>query len=169
MSSASSKQDMSMDDILASIRNYVSEGQTYSKNDAAPFLSTEEIAEKKSYDAEVIQLTDEVLPIETISLQATSSSFASLTPVERSQAERNPMYPNPQPAPNLFQNSRKADNPFNRLKNEIVASTQTPTSLSSDELLSQLATPLIKNWLDQNLRKIVEDIVEKEIERMRRS
>ena len=79
------------------------------------------------------------------------------------------MYPNPQPAPNLFQNSRKADNPFNRLKNEIVASTQTPTSLSSDELLSQLATPLIKNWLDQNLRKIVEDIVEKEIERMRRS
>jgi cell pole-organizing protein PopZ len=169
MSSASNKQDMSMDDILASIRNYVSEGQTYSKNDAAPFLSTEKIAEKKSYDAEVIQLTDEVIPIETISLQATSSSFTSLTPVERSQAERNPVYPNPQPAPNLFQNSRKADNPFNRLKNEIVASTQTPTSLSSDELLSQLATPLIKNWLDQNLRKIVEDIVEKEIERMRRS
>ena len=55
------------------------------------------------------------------------------------------------------------------MQNEIVANTQTPTNLSSDELLSQLAMPLIKNWLDQNLRKIVEDIVEKEIERMRRS
>ena len=169
MSSASSKQDMSMDDILASIRSYVSEGQTYSKNDAAPFLSTEEIAEKKAYDAEVIQLTDEVIPIETISIQATSSSFSSLTPVERSLAEPNPTYSNSQPAPNLFQNSKNADNPFNRLQSKIVASSQTPTSLSSDELLSQLATPLIKNWLDQNLRKIVEEIVEKEIERMRRS
>ncbi len=167
--SSANKQDMSMDDILASIRSYVSEGQVYSKNDDASFLSTEETTEKKSYDPEVIQLTDEVIPIETISMQSTSPSFSSIKPVEKSSMDRNPMYPNPQPAANFFQSIKNTDNPFNRLQNEIVANTQTPTSLSSDELFSQLATPLIKNWLDQNLQKIVESIVEKEIERMRRS
>ena len=165
MSSTSSKQEMSMDDILASIRSYVSEGQTYSKNEDAPYLPSE----KKSYDPEVIQLTDEIIPIETISIQSTSSSFSSLAPAEKTSIDRNIAHPNSQSSSSFFQSSKSTDNPFNRLQNEIVANTQTPTNLSSDELLSQLAMPLIKNWLDQNLRKIVENIVEKEIERMRRS
>ena len=165
MSSTSSKQEMSMDDILASIRSYVSEGQTYSKNEDAPYLPSE----KKYYDPEVIQLTDEIIPIETISIQSTSSSFSSLAPAEKTSIDRNIAHPNSQSSSSFFQSSKSTDNPFNRLQNEIVANTQTPTNLSSDELLSQLAMPLIKNWLDQNLRKIVEDIVEKEIERMRRS
>lgn len=165
MSSTSSKQEMSMDDILASIRSYVSEGQTCSKNEDAPYLPSE----KKSYDPEVIQLTDEIIPIETISIQSTSSSFSSLAPAEKTSIDRNIAHPNSQSSSSFFQSSKSTDNPFNRLQNEIVANTQTPTNLSSDELLSQLAMPLIKNWLDQNLRKIVEDIVEKEIERMRRS
>ena len=162
MSSATSKQDMSMDDILASIRSYVSEGQVFPKSDTSPLSP-----EKKSYAAEVIQLTDEIIPIETISLVATQYSPAPMTPVEKSVTEKNPMYPNPQPARNPFQAST-SDNPFNRLQNEIVASIPAPSTLSSDELLNQLASPLIKNWLDQNLRKIVEGLVEKEIERMRR-
>ena len=165
MSSTSSKQEMSMDDILASIRSYVSEGQTYSKNEDAPYLPSE----KKYYDPEVIQLTDEIIPIETISIQSTSSSFSSLAPAEKTSIDRNIAHPNSQSSSSFFQSSKSTDNPFNRLQNEIVANTQTPTNLSSDELLSQLAMPLIKNWLDQNLRKIVENIVEKEIERMRRS
>jgi cell pole-organizing protein PopZ len=169
MSSTSSKQEMSMDDILASIRSYVSEGQTYSKNEDVPYLPSEEKPEKKSYNPEVIQLTDEIIPIETISIQSTSSSFSSLAPAEKTSIDRNIAYPNSQSSSSFFQSSKSTDNPFNRLQNEIVANTQTPTNLSSDELLSQLAMPLIKNWLDQNLRKIVEDIVEKEIERMRRS
>ena len=49
MSSTSSKQEMSMDDILASIRSYVSEGQTYSKNEDAPYLPSEEKLEKVNY------------------------------------------------------------------------------------------------------------------------
>jgi cell pole-organizing protein PopZ len=168
MSSATSKQDMSMEDILASIRSYVAEGQNLPKSDAAPFLSTEEKPEKNSYDADVIQLTDEVIPVETINLQATSSSFTSLTPVEKTLTQQNSIYANPQPASSPFQSSPSFDNPFSRLQNEIKASVPASTAISSDELLNQLATPLIKNWLDQNLRKIVESIVEKEIERMRR-
>jgi cell pole-organizing protein PopZ len=163
MSSVTSKQDMSMDDILASIRSYVSEGQTFPKGEAS--LATE----KRPYTPEVIQLTDEVLPIETISLAATQPlpSFTPMTPVEKSEVGQNSMHPNSQPAQNPFQ-TPDSDNPFNRLQSEIVASIPAPPTLSPDELLNQLATPLIKNWLDQNLRKIVEGIVEKEIERMRR-
>lgn len=169
MSSVSGKQDMSMDDILASIRSYVSEGQNFSKSELSPTLSVEKNPEKDSYVEGVIQLTDEVIPIETISLQSTSTSFTPITPVVGTQTtEHNPIYPNPQSAPNPFQSSTGSDNPFSRLQSEIVASVPPPPTLSSDELLNQLATPLIKNWLDQNLRKIVENIVEKEIERMRR-
>lgn len=161
MSSATTKQDMSMDDILASIRSYVSEGQTLPKSNAT-FSQ-----EKNSYATEVVQLTDEVIPIETISLAATQPSFTPITPVEKPITAQNPTYPNPQPAQNPFQTS-VSDNPFSRLQSEIVASIPATPKLSPDELLNQLATPLIKNWLDQNLRKIVESIVEKEIERMRR-
>jgi cell pole-organizing protein PopZ len=161
MSSATSKQDMSIDDILASIRSYVSEGQNFPKSNAS--FSPE----KKAYAAEVIQLTDEVIPIETISLAATQSSFTPMTPIDKPIETQNPAYPNPQPAQNPFQ-TPVSDNPFNRLQSEIVASMPATPTLSPDELLNQLATPLIKNWLDQNLRKIVEGIVEKEIERMRR-
>lgn len=152
---------MSIDDILASIRSYVSEGQNFPKSNAA-FSH-----EKKTYATEVIQLTDEVIPIETISLATTQPSFTPMTPIEKPMAEQNPTYPNPQPAQSPFQTS-VSDNPFSRLQSEIVASIPATPTLSPDELLNQLATPLIKNWLDQNLRKIVESIVEKEIERMRR-
>lgn len=156
MSSATGKQDMSMDEILASIRSYVSEGQNLPKSNA----TSAEDTQKKPYSAEVIHLTDEIIPIETIDLKMNSSAFSSLTPIEKPLSEQNDAQSvNP---------NKSSENPFNRLQSEIVASIQAPANPSVDDLLNQLATPLIKNWLDQNLQKIVETIVEKEIEKMRR-
>jgi cell pole-organizing protein PopZ len=81
---------------------------------------------------------------------------------------QNPMYPDQKGAPNPFMSSQ--GNPFNRLENEISSSViPSLPALSADDLLNQLASPLIKSWLDQNLRKIVEETVQKEIDRMRRS
>ena len=155
MSSGASKQDMSMDDILASIRSYVSEGQNLPKSEA-----------KLSNVSNVIQLTDEVIPIETVSIQPATVASTVLQQVK--EQINNPMYPTAKVAPNPFDSLQA--NPFNRLESEIkssVVSDPTPT-LSTEDLLGQLASPLIKSWLDQNLRKIVEETVQKEIDRMRR-
>jgi len=162
MSSATGKQDMSMDEILASIRSYVAEGKNLPKSNIQPQQLAEETVEKKSYEAEVIHLTDEVIPIEMVNLQMTSSAISPLTPIEKALTDQ----ANTHPAMNSY---RSSENPFSRLKSEIVASIQAPVSPSADDLLNQLASPLIKSWLDQNLRKLVEEIVEKEIEKMRKS
>lgn len=159
MSSSANKQDMSMDDILASIRSYVSEGQNLPKSEAIkpqPF----------SNQNNVIQLTDEIIPIETISLQPINVPFDSTASVQVSGAMHNPMYPDPKVAPSpsaSFQGS-----PFDKLESEISSSAGSGPNISTDDLLNQLASPLIKSWLDKNLRKIVEDAVQKEIDRMRR-
>ena len=139
MSSTVNKKDMSMDDILASIRSYVSEGQNLPKSEVASTASNN-----------VIQLTDEVIAIDSISMP-----LSSLPPIQNNNVQ------------NYHESTNSTqDNPFNRLKGEISAST-TPI-LSADDLLNQLASPLIKSWLDQNLRKIVEEIVQKEIDKSRR-
>jgi cell pole-organizing protein PopZ len=126
-------------------------------------------AEEKPYVNNVIQLTDEIIPIETISLQGNQQSFVQQSFSGNTSASSNPMYPDPQPATSPYKMSPNTENPFGRLESEIAASVSPAQTLSAEDLLNQLATPLIKNWLDQNLRKIVEGIVEKEIERMRRS
>ncbi len=159
MSSSTNKQDMSMDDILASIRSYVSEGQDLPKSEAiqSPLFSNKN---------NVIQLTDEIIPIETISLQPINTPFNSATPTQVSGQMKNPMYPDPKVAPNPLDSFQ--DSPFDKLESEIRSSTNSGPNISTDDLLNQLASPLIKSWLDKNLRKIVEDAVQKEIDRMRR-
>jgi len=157
MSASANKQDMSMDDILASIRSYVSEGQNLPKSAAATTSSNA---------SNVIQLTDEVIPIDTVSMPLTVESSNQFSANQNMAEQKNPMYPEPRVAPNPF--AQGQSNPFNRLANEINASVVSAPALSSDDLLNQLATPLIKSWLDQNLRKIVEEIVQKEIDRMKR-
>jgi hypothetical protein len=144
MSASTSKQDMSMDDILASIRSYVSEGQALPKSKAMPFAANERGPDTNPYKAEVIHLTEEVEPIELA------------TPVESVQ----------QYAQNIGL-SANPNNPFQKLQSEIHATFPPQPTLSPDELLNQLATSLIRNWLDKNLLRIVERIVEKEIERIR--
>jgi len=142
--SSTAKQDMSMDEILASIRSYVAEGQSLPKE------TTED--KEDLPNARVIQLTEEVIPIQTIDVQMSSSKVSPVLLTEKEIEVKQESF----------------ENPFNRLQSEIKASTPAPGNLSVDDLLNQLATPLIKNWIDQNLKKIVETIVEKEIERIRR-
>jgi cell pole-organizing protein PopZ len=160
MSSSANKQDMSMDDILASIRSYVSEGQNFPKSESTP-------AQSFSNTNNVIRLTDEVIPIEMVSIQPNIAPVnSSVAPSQLKTEMSNPMYPEPRVATNPFTPSKA--NPFSKLEKEISATVVPVPALSADDLLNQLASPLIKSWLDQNLRKIVEEIVQKEIDCMRR-
>lgn len=140
---------MSMDEILASIRSYVAEGQNLPKSTT----ETSAIQAEALPSARVIELTEEIIPIQAVNTHPEPTKFSPLIVGQESATAK----------------SQSFENPFNRLQQEIKTSTPASSNLSIDDLLNKLATPLIQNWIDQNLRKVVEAIVEKEIEKIRRS
>lgn len=196
MESNENKQDMNMEDILASIRRYVSDGQTLPKE------SPEVFNKQKST---VIELTDEILPIDLAEIKqqdfidfkkdtAIENAIFASQKMQNSQAQQEftynrqqivndarskptghnahdhyPMFPNPTPAPSMRATPQNT-NPFEKLQSEIkvTESNNSQLHLSANDLLAQMATPFIKSWLDQNLRKIVEEAVEREVQRIRK-
>lgn len=194
MESNENKQDMNMEDILASIRRYVSDGQNLSKELPEAF---------NKQKSTVIELTDEILPIDLAEIKQhdfidfkkdaaiENAIFASqkmqnnqaqqeflysrqqlvndAKPMRYNTPDNHPMFPNPTPAPTMRATPQNI-NPFEKLQSEIKVtdSNNTQLNLSANDLLAQMATPLIKSWLDQNLRKIVEEVVEREVQRIRK-
>lgn len=196
MESHENKQDMNMEDILASIRRYVSDGQTLPKE------SLEAFNKQKST---VIELTDEILPIDLAEIKqqdfinfkkdaAVENAIFASQNMQNNQAQQeflysrqqlvndakarptgynthdhHPMFPNPTPAPTMRATPQNI-NPFEKLQSEIkvTESNNSQLHLSANDLLAQMATPFIKSWLDQNLRKIVEEAVEREVQRIRK-
>lgn len=195
MVSNENKQDMSMEDILASIRRYVSDGQSLPQDDSISF---------KKDSVPVIELTDEVLPTDSVEFKQAEfievkkdNNFDNAIVanqrmptnqqdyfydrqqlVSDAQApnyrafDHNQMFPNVKPAPaiRMATSPVSSANPFEKLHSEVKASgneNNTPFNLSANDLLNQMATPLVKSWLDQNLRKIVEEAVEREVQKIR--
>lgn len=195
MGSNENKQDMSMEDILASIRRYVSDGQTLPKD--------ESVSAKKD-TVPVIELTDEILPTDSVEFKQAEfievrkdNSFDnaivanqifqnnhqdylynrqqmvndSQMPVYRN-VDNNSMFQAARPAPTVRAVTPASfPNPFEKLQNEVKSSggqNNLQSNVSANDLLSQMATPLVKSWLDQNLRKIVEEAVEREVQKIRK-
>lgn len=197
MGSNENKQDMSMEDILASIRRYVSDGQTLPKD--------ESLSAKKD-TVPVIELTDEVLPTDSIEfkqaefieMKKDNNFDAAVFADQRLQnnhtqqdylhhrqqlvndsqmsayrnVDNNSMFPAARPAPSVRAVTPASfPNPFEKLQNEVKSSggqDNFQSNVSANDLLSQMATPLVKSWLDQNLRKIVEEAVEREVQKIRK-
>lgn len=196
MVSNENKQDMSMEDILASIRRYVSDGQNLPKDESMS------VSAKKN-SIPVIELTDEVLPTDAVEFKQAAfiemkkdNNFDSAIVANQrmSTNQQDYLYDRQQlvndaqaPAYRMFDNNQmfpaartdpairvapvSASNPFERLQSEVKASVNEHNmqpNLSTNDLLNQMATPLVKSWLDQNLRKIVEEAVEREVQKIRR-
>ena len=87
--SSTAKQDMSMDEILASIRSYVAEGQSLPKE------TTED--KEDLPNARVIQLTEEVIPIQTIDVQMSSSKVSPVLLTEKEIEVKQESFENPFP------------------------------------------------------------------------
>jgi cell pole-organizing protein PopZ len=62
--------------------------------------------------------------------------------------------------------STVAANSFNRLTEQLLAREGGERSI--DDLARELLHPMLKQWLDQNLARIVEKLVREEIERVAR-
>lgn len=172
-------EEMSMEDILASIRRYVadeapaeqadrqqSHHQEAAFQERKPYQQPSESSPFDASMAEVIHLTERNEP-----------SAPSFAPPPPEQTVR----PDPRfTAETLISEKVQtvSSQAFSRLAE--AARPQTPPSfkatstsaagggLTLDHLISELARPMIKQWLDNNLPGIVESLVNKEIERITR-
>jgi cell pole-organizing protein PopZ len=148
--------DMSMEDILASIRKYVS-------GDGENNQSKGEQKQDTSVDIN----QDEVV-INLEKSQIADPSTKNIDPKEVVEKElSNVMYTKSE---TLVSNT---NNPFERLTNTLKEcdfpkkQDKNHKMLTIDKFLEQLATPMIEKWLDSNLEQIIERVVDKEIEKLK--
>ena len=131
-------QDMSMDEILASIRKYVAEDGSPSSTAAAP--------------APEAKATKPVKEAPAKKIQKKSNKVRLTNPVQS-----------------------KGYNPFKTLKEASeespAAPETTPTGAASgqslENLITLLAKPMVEDWINQNMERIVMDMVSAEIQKIK--
>ena len=167
-----------MEEILASIRRIISEDDAPAEPAAEaapePELEAEPEPEPEPIEEDVLELTDPIAP--------EPEPEPELPPLETvgDIDVYSPPPPEPEPAPAsppIFDRDEVADN----LVGDTAASAAASAfgSLSSallmpkdgrtlEDVVRELLRPLLKEWLDQNLPRIVETKVEEEVQRIAR-
>lgn len=150
-----------MEEILASIRRIISE-------DEAP---PEAEADAEDYDDDEGDFDD---PIEEAMAAATEEPIAATAP----QPEPEPA-PEPEPEPAAAPPSFTRDEPLiGRVAESAAASAFRELSAATtpagkgrtlEDLAREMMGPMLREWLDQNLPRIVEAAVRDEVERISRS
>ena len=171
-----SPQEPTMEEILASIRRIISEDDAPAEAAAAPEPEAEAapMVEEAAAEDDVLELTD---PIEPAAPVETMGDIDVYSP-EPEPEPAPPPPPTPEPEPiQGFSRDEVADN----LVGDHAASLAANAfgSLSSallmpkdgrtlEDVVRELLRPLLKEWLDQNLPRIVETKVEEEVHRIAR-
>lgn len=169
-----SSQEPTMEEILASIRRIISEDDAPAEPaaEAAP-PPPEPEPEPEPIEDDVLELTDPIAPEPEPEPLETVGDIDVYSPPE---PEPEPVYAPPPAAP-VFDRDEVAD----KLVGETAASAAASAfgSLSSallmpkdartlEDVVRELLRPLLKEWLDQNLPRIVETKVEEEVQRIAR-
>jgi cell pole-organizing protein PopZ len=166
-----SPQEPTMEEILASIRRIISEDDAPAEAAAAPEPEPAPVDEAPAED-DVLELTD---PIEPPAPVESLGDIDVYSP-EPEPEPAPPPPPEPAPAP-AFSRDEVADNLVGDHAAGLAASAF--GSLSSallmpkdgrtlEDVVRELLRPLLKEWLDQNLPRIVETKVEEEVHRIAR-
>lgn len=170
-----SPQEPTMEEILASIRRIISEDDAPAEAAAAPEPEPAPVEEAPAED-DVLELTD---PIEPPAPVESMGDIDVYSPEPEPEPEPEPPPPPPpEPAPaSGFSREEVADNLVGDHAAGLAASAF--GSLSSallmpkdgrtlEDVVRELLRPLLKEWLDQNLPRIVEAKVEEEVHRIAR-
>lgn len=169
--SEQSSQEPTMEEILASIRRIISEDDAPAEA-AAPAPDPELLAEEAPAEDDVLELTDPIDP------PAPVESMGDID-VYSPEPEPEPAPPppvEPPPAP-VFSREEVAETLVGDHASSLAATAF--GSLSSallmpkdgrtlEDVVRELLRPLLKEWLDQNLPRIVENKVEEEVHRIAR-
>ena len=175
-------EEMSMDEILASIRRYVSDDSAGEENRpgstaATPTLSREKEKQEKDFSTSGTLTT--AGEEEILELRKVSESQPSKSP-HTTDSRNTPGAQVRSPAPSdlaetLSQESQDASvAALSQLMTAFPAEKEEPAraephsteSMTLDRLLRELARPIIYQWLDQHLPKIVERLVAQELEKL---
>ncbi|KQZ32104.1 pole-organizing protein PopZ [Caulobacter sp. Root656] len=168
-----SPQEPTMEEILASIRRIISEDDAPAEAAAAPEPEPAPIEEAPAED-DVLELTDPIEPPAPVESLGDIDVYSPEPEPEPAPAPAPP--PEPAPAP-AFSRDEVADNLVGDHAAGLAASAF--GSLSSallmpkdgrtlEDVVRELLRPLLKEWLDQNLPRIVETKVEEEVHRIAR-
>jgi len=165
-----------MEEILASIRRIISEDDAPAEAEAAhapaPAPANEPAAafEPAPEPAEdELELTERVTPeAETV------GDIEAYTQAEPEPEPEPPPPPPPKPAPVARDDDRLVSEPsasaaaasFSQLSEAIA---MPPAGRTLEDVVRELLRPLLKDWLDTNLPRIVEAKVAEEVERIARS
>ena len=170
-----SSQEPTMEEILASIRRIISEDDAPAEPaaEAAPEPELEAEPEPEPVEEDVLELTDPIAPEPESEPELPPLETVGDIDVYSPPAPE----PAPAPAPPIFDRDEAADN----LVGDTAASAAASAfgSLSSallmpkdgrtlEDVVRELLRPLLKEWLDQNLPRIVETKVEEEVQRIAR-
>lgn len=170
-----SSQEPTMEEILASIRRIISEDDAPAEAEPAPEPEAEPVAEEPAED-DVLELTD---PIEPAAPVESVGDIDIYSPEPEPEPEPEPPPP-PAPEPSVpsgFSRDEVAETLVGDHAATLAASAF--GSLSSallmpkdgrtlEDVVRELLRPLLKEWLDQNLPRIVETKVEEEVHRIAR-
>ena len=169
-----SSQEPTMEEILASIRRIISEDDAPAEAAPAPEPEPEPVAEEPEDD--VLELTDPIDP---------PAPVESMGDIDVYSPEPEPEPAPPPPPPPVFEAPPQPAFSREEVAENLVgdhAATLAATafgSLSSallmpkdgrtlEDVVRELLKPLLKEWLDQNLPRIVETKVEEEVHRIAR-
>jgi len=169
-----SPQEPTMEEILASIRRIISEDDAPAEAAPAPEPEPAPVAEEAPAEDDVLELTDPIEPPAPVESMGDIDVYSPEP--EPEPAPPPPPPPEPAPAP-VFSREEVADNLVGDHAAGLAASAF--GSLSSallmpkdgrtlEDVVRELLRPLLKEWLDQNLPRIVEAKVEEEVHRIAR-
>ena len=162
---ASKPDQVSMDEILTSIRQAIGDNQDVHKKSS---LSQSKFAPSSSHHEESEDVLELTHPIEE-------------TPLDLNNPLKDTCQPRENFSKKTSQESLVSENIFSKaacafdalseaVKNkEILEEQQGTGGQRVDDLMKEIMRPYIKNWLDQNLPTIVERLVQKEISRLAQS
>lgn len=170
-----SSQEPTMEEILASIRRIISEDDAPAEAEPAPEPEAEPVAEEPPED-DVLELTDPIEPAAPVESVGDIDIYSPEP--EPEPAPEPPPPPAPEPSvPSGFSRDEVAETLVGDHAATLAASAF--GSLSSallmpkdgrtlEDVVRELLRPLLKEWLDQNLPRIVETKVEEEVHRIAR-
>jgi cell pole-organizing protein PopZ len=164
-----------MEEILASIRRIISEDDAPAEAAAAPEPEPAPVEEAPAED-DVLELTDPIEPPAPVESMGDIDVYSPEPEPEPAPPPPPPPLPEPAPA-SAFSRDEVADNLVGDHAAGLAASAF--GSLSSallmpkdgrtlEDVVRELLRPLLKEWLDQNLPRIVEAKVEEEVHRIAR-
>lgn len=169
-----SSQEPTMEEILASIRRIISEDDAPAEPAAEAAPPPPEPEPEPEPEDDILELTDPIAPEPEPEPLETVGDIDVYSP----EPEPEPVYTPPPAAPNpVFDRDEVAETLVGATASSAAASAF--GSLSSallmpkdartlEDVVRELLRPLLKEWLDQNLPRIVETKVEEEVQRIAR-